>query len=295
MATAQPHGIRGLEGREPVGACVAIGRKGDRGQPIENDRFFFVLPHAEGSGQNAVRAPHPAFGVFNSARPEQRRVLYGNIVHARESECFERHLKAQVLTGQPGHPDKRPACVGDGDRAVRWFPNDPNDFREIPCPNDACEFRQGKACCKPWMRFLFRPLWSAERQGLDLSKGPLPSPLVKLTSASWNSTAAFIGLFRYVEAQARAFGIRHHSLFGLPIMITLGRKTKPSEQRSFPVMSVTVDGDLQAFLWAQRERRLAIDAAPVAAITDDEQQDPAEVHRDFVTISPGLPDRGATP
>lgn len=283
IVTTTMDGIRGLDGREPVGAVLCIGRKGERGEPIENDRFFFVVPHAEGSGRDARRAQHPAFQAFNAADPERRRVIYGNLVHARRQDCFEYHLRNQVEAGKPAHPDMRPFCIGDGDRAVRWFAaGGPQDFRDITCPNEKCEFRLGaKPSCKPWMRFLFRPRWPS-------TKAPLPSPLTKLTSQSWHSVAAFRGLFRYVGEQATAFGLPSFSLFGLPIMITLERKTKPSERRSFPIMAVTVDGDLHEFLWAQRARAIEV-AQPIAALTDREQQDPAEMFMDRATITPGIP------
>lgn len=270
----RPDGIAGLTPREPIGAVLTIGIKGPSGAPTGTDRFHIVLPHED---ERRVRPLHPAFAAFNSASPEKRQSLRGNLVHATRAQCFEHHLKAQVLPGHPPHPAKGPHCVGDGRRAQRWGPN---GYHEIECPNAQCEYRQATdrkpAPCKPFMRFLFRPRWPIGN--------PLPAPLLKLTSASWNTTASFLGFFEHIASQARELGIGAHSLYGLPVTLTLSRKTRSGDGgRAFPVMSIAPDGDLLEFLAAQRRdvRGLAL---PPIALTDALEQAPDVVHADWRTI-----------
>lgn len=292
-----PSGIVGLTGREPIGAVLTVGHKGPKGNPEHTDRFYIVVPNEV----NGVRAEHPAFAAFNKAahpaladeRHEAydmaryqrelaaRQIVRGNLVHASPEQCFEHHLKAQVLQGHPAHPAKAPHCVGDGRNAKRW---DGRDFREIVCPNEGCEFRQAPAAnkptpCKPWMRFLFRPRWA--------DGSPLPMPLMKFTSGAWNTTANFLGLFQYVAEQASALGVARYTLYGLPFTMQLTKKKRKGDEggRAFPVVSIAPEVDLQEFLWNQHTRALEYSSRPVAALTDREQQDPAELYADQRGVS----------
>jgi len=203
----RPEGIKDLTPREPVGAVITVGIKGDRGFPVERDRYHIVTPHQSADGR---RPPHPMFAIFNEAGPEHRRVIRGNLVHAKVSDCFEHHLKAQMLD-RTSHPDGRPCCVGDGERAVRWVGPDANHFKEIACPGPRCEFSQRKgkrpASCKPWMRMLFRIRW-AELVGGAKPKVKMPTPLVKFTSGSWRTTANAKGFFDQIELAAKQMGLR---------------------------------------------------------------------------------------
>lgn len=282
--------IAGLQPKEPIGAVLSVGRKtadGTRIQPKTTDRFWLVMPDMA----NGVRDLHPAFRAFNSlgewegdqdgakreAERAMRRSVRGMLVHVTRAECFEHHLKAQRLPRHDTHPNDIPTCVGDGAQATRWVKG---EFRSIVCPNEACEFRQGEATpCKPWMRLLFRIEWP--------DGNPLPKPLVKLTSRSWNSTAAFLGLFGEIERRAKALGLERYSLAGLRILITLSKKTsRKGGGRAFPVLRPSIDMDLEAFLFAQHQRFQTIGGAPIAALTDRAEQDPAVVAADLVTISP---------
>ena len=268
-------GIEGLAGREPFGAVVTVGHKGDRGFPTDTDRFFIVMTTQD---DKKVRPPHPAFAPFNNATNKDFcKVLYGNIVHASADEAFNYHLKAQVLG--KAHPDMRPACVGDGKTAERWMGDDV--FKTIPCPNDKCEFRTGvKPACKPFGRIAFRLRWKKE--------GAMPSPLVKLSTGSWNTVGNLLGFFDYIAAQARLLGVAQYSLYGLPFMLTVTRKTKPSQNKAFPVVTIAPDGDLQDFLWTQSDRMKELEGRSIAALTDGGY---AEEHADLVTIEPGMPGR----
>jgi hypothetical protein len=277
-----PSGIAGLTGREPINAALTIGHKGPKGNPTDTDRLFIVNVQEE----NGVRPQHPSFREFNEADPELRKSLRGVLIHATQSECFEYHLKAQVLPGKPAHPNKRPACVGDGVSAVRWMGRGLDDFQPIPCPHDKCEFRQRvgdkPVPCKPWMRFLFRPRWK------ETSK--LPAPMFKFTSGAWNTTAAFLGFFEHVTKQAKALGVENPTLYGLPFVLTLAKKKRRGDDggRAFPIMSISIDGDLQEFLLIQHERFKQLASAPrPLALTDREQQDPRVVASDYASVNPG--------
>lgn len=287
-AQAKYDHIEGLNPREPVGAALTIGVKGPKGNPTDTDRFYFVLPHDQNVGGQRVRPLHPAFAAFNAAAPELRQMIRGNLVHARREDCFVHRLTAQVLPRHEAHPQKRPACSGDGVRATRYMgtlPDGSERWDEIVCPNNLCEFRVGRGPkpCKPSMQFLFRPSWRGN--------SPLPTPLVKLTSHSWYSTAAFLGFFEHVEAQARALGLTSWSLYGLPFTLTLTHKTKPQEQARFPVLAISPEVDLIQFFLAQAESVRKLGGAPLAALpaslADPELADPDLVASDFAAIRPG--------
>lgn len=275
-------GIKGLTPKEPIGVVATIGHKGDRGQPVDTDRFFLVLPTAEKEGQFEVRRPHPAYRAFNEAADVgARQVLRGQIVHRTAQECWEHHLTAQVLPKLPAHPARAPHCTGDGVRALRWTGK---EFAPIPCPNELCEFRQGdKKTCGAWGRVLFRLRWK--------DGSPLPALACKLATKSWHSVAAFLGFFREVETQATILG-GDLGIYGVPFVITLSRKSMPSRQRAFPVLSISVDGDLQEFFVRRAgllRQSLAEQVRPVAALTDGEQQAPEERALDLETIVPAKP------
>jgi hypothetical protein len=296
--------IEGLTGREPVGAILRIGRKGDAGQPIENDRFFFVSPQPErktikrGGGEASIqfRQLHPDFGMFNDMPAESRRSLKVNLVHSAHQDAYLAHLRAQQLapaTKYPPHPNGAPACVGDGEKATRYYgltEDGEHDFREIDCPNDLCEFRQeGNRRCAPFARLYFRPHWKGE--------SPLPTPLTKLTTRSWNSAANLKGFFEYVSEQAEQLGIERGrlNLFGLPLTIHLGRKTKRDKGHSFPVLTFTPEIDLIAFFARQRKALDEAGATPrqiVGAQSEEETADEV-VTADFQDVTaPQMPGDG---
>lgn len=268
----KPDHIKGLEGREPVGAVVTIGVKHkERGFPTETDRWHIVQPREEAG----VRHLHPGFNAFNTAPPEKRKVLRGNIVHASVADCFEHHLKAQVIK-KPAHPDKKPHCVGDGVHATRWQGPGADDFVEIKCPNERCEYRQNKPpTCKPFARMLFRLRW---QDGVAL-----PTPLVKFTTGSWNTVANIKGFFDYIDSTARQLGLEEYSLFGFPFLMTLQYQTKPSVQSRFPVVHISPEQDPVQFFMAQRKNIAGLQHDQVAALPD--MQGDGEVFEDVSSIS----------
>ena len=266
-----PAGIKGLEGREPIAAAVTIGiKKGGSGYPVERDRFHVVNPR-EADG---VRALHPAFASFNAAGADNRKVLLGNLVHASQQACFEYQLKAQVIGS--AHPDRKPACVGDGIHAVRWEGPDPDDFMQIKCPNERCEFRLTEPPkCKPFARLLFRLRW---QDGVNL-----PTPLVKYTTGSWNTTANLLGFFEHIDRVARELGLEQYTLFGFPFILTLQDQTKASTKSRFPVVHISPEQDPVQFFMAQRQNIAQLQQQHLVALP--ELQDTGEVYEDVQSIN----------
>ena len=286
--------IEGLTPRDPIGAVLTVGTKGPKGNPTETDRFYFKSADSVNIGEQLVKPLHPAFAAYNGAEPIKRQSISGNIVHASRSEAFQASLSAQVLGAAwkhfpKAHPNRLPICTGDGKKATRLYgigEDGAEDWREIECPNDLCAFRQGATkACKPSVRFLFRPRW---KDGVTL-----PTPLTLLLSHSWHNASRLLGFFEHVEQQARQLGLEKFSLYGLPFLLTLGSKTKPSAGARFPVLSISPDTDLIAFFLAQREQLARMGAGEAqraipAKLTDPEQNDPAKIARDFAEIVPGV-------
>lgn len=283
-ARQEYRGIEGVHGVEPVGAVLTIGQKGPRGNPVDNDRFFLVVPTMGADGR---REAHPEFAKFNDMQPERRQIVHGNLVHVEEADAWEYHLKAQVLPKPwQAHPDKRPSCIGDGERATRYHgKTGPDDFREMDCPNDLCEFRQGTGAkpCKPWGRLYFRIRWPYYEAW--------PTPLVKWATGSWNSVRSVLGFFEHVRLQAEGLGLESYSLYGLPFSLTLSRKTKPSAKTSFPVVSMSPECDLIGFFLQQRTQIQELNGSTkrllVSGARSEEEQAHEEVTADHATITPG--------
>ena len=282
MSTSQkqPRGIKGLEGRPPVGAVLTIGTKGDRGAPVDRDLFYFKVPNATKQGSALVRGLHPNFGSFHhkDTPKKKRQTIAGVLVHATQDACFEYHRKAQVL--DTSHPQRRPACVGDGVRAVRWVGGAADNFEDIPCPNRACEYALGKVKkCKPFARLLFRPC------------EPLPTPLCKFTTGSWNTVANLIGFFEDFAAQSKALGVENASLHGLPFELLLTEKTSSDDSggKRFPVAVITPTMDVQGFLLAQKGKRDQLLGPQPIGLLDASEQAPEVVAADLAEINPGHP------
>lgn len=260
----QHEGIEGLNGREPVDAVLTVGEKDLRsGNPTKNDHFFIRSRFEEkrqaektnSRGEKmtiGVRPPHPAFKAFNEAAPEKRKSINGILAHGQQADCFAHNLKAPKAPkgGRwPNHPNGLPFCSGDGKVATRLYAigqnGQPDDWRQIECPNDKCEFRQGKVkVCKPFAQLLFRPVWP---EGVRL-----PTPLTKFESHGWNTASNLLGFFEYIEQVASELQLESYSLFGMPFTLTLHRKTKPSEAQAFPVVTMSPAFDPMEFFVAQR-------------------------------------------
>lgn len=276
MKIKKYRGIAGVEGKENVFAALSLGRKPKGGGfPIERDRFHFVKPR-EADG---VRDYHPSYKAYNEAPPENRRILYGNIVHATEIECFEWHRKK--MTNQQGkmHPNKFPFCIGDGISATRWMGGD--EFKEIECPNEKCEFAMSTdpaKKCNAWMRFLFRIRWP---------NNEFPAGIIKFTTGSWNAIQSFVGFFESFMRTANHLGIKQPSLFGVPFTLTLDKGTKPSIQAKFYSVSITNDIDPLEFFRTQKQllAQIADTGTKPIALIDAPEQDAQVVFEDWKQIS----------
>lgn len=299
MTTKRHRGIAGLEGRTNVGCVLSIGIKGDRGNPVEKDRFHIL--GAEADAQNR-RHHHPRFGAFNKAHVTHRRSVMGRLVHATEEECFRYSLGAYRPKGRPSPESKRFFCSGDGVRATRFtgMADGVEQFASIACPNEACEFRKGKrAECKPQATLLFQLEWS---------NGGLPTLLTKLKTQSWNSIDGMVGMFRNIRAAATQLGMPDYSLAGFPILVELTERTSKQHRSRFPVLSVSPRIDpLQFFTGAieLRERMkdvgmlgaqqpTVVDSVPAlpsnpAALTDlDGEGSDDVIAADVLALEPGV-------
>jgi len=266
--------IKDLQSREPIGAILSIGKKSARGFPHETDRFHIVSTMQDA---NKVRQPHPAFNSFNAAPPEKRKVIRGNLIHATRDDCFEYYLKAQTLGGKQ-HPNKQPMCTGNGTTALRYADNqnDPNQFNEIVCPGDKCEFRVGdKPMCKPFSRLLFRLRW--------LDGVAFPTPLTKFSTGSWNTCANLVGFFEYIENVTKHLGIKEYSLFGFPFMMVLSKKTNPAKKTSFPVVTITPEADPVQFFTLQAQNFEQLSGSSSMALID--MQSDQELLEDSESLS----------
>ena len=114
---------------------------------------------------------------------------------------------------------------------------------------------------------------------------------MKFTTHSWHNTnKALIPFFNHLHEQAIALGVSDYTLYGLPGVMTLGRKSM-GNNRSVPVVSVSTDFPpgvtLQEFFLAQRNKLRELGSVvPVKQITSDS---PQEQYIDSADIEPGLP------
>lgn len=286
--------IPDLDPRIPIGAALTIGRKsGPRGAPTETDRFFIVQTREV----NGVRPLHPAFKTFNELTDlDKRRTIRGNLIFASAADCYTSQLRAQVLPGRSAHPNRRPHCrCDDGKIAHRWTGGGIDDFVQLACPGERCEFRvppgpDKPTPCKPDLRFYFQPRWP--------DGNPLPTPAMKLTSGSWNNASTFLGFFHYIETQARELGATDYSLYGLPFILTLAKKKKRDgeDARAFPVLDLAPDlpanANLQDFLVRQQADRKLLAEAPRRPLLEDHAD---VIDADYAAHQPGTHTTGAKP
>lgn len=267
-----PEGILGLEGREPFGLVVSMGRKAPGGRGVvEKDRFHLVEPFEDASH---VRPHSPRFAPFNKAAPEHRRLVQGMLVHPRRSQAFTHRLSMPSFPkGYPAphsRPMMLPVCEGDGSKAMRWM-QEGDDCRSIKCPNELCEFRQGDPpACKPYAKLAFMIQWS---------KGDMPTPLCRITTRGKGSTRNLLGFFEYVEGVAQQLGIPEVNWMGLRFTIQLVQKTNPERRRKWWEIVLSPDGDIGEFLRWQHERMREIADGPKLAAMPDlrEHDEPAPV------------------
>lgn len=291
-------GIDGVDGKVPFGAIVSTGTKGDRGNPVNTDRFYISATAFEeirngGKGYRNLRHPlDPRFDPFNKLGNKDRRasVLRGNLVFPERDDCLNYHLLAQQLSANGKHGDTphgggtwetpprgMPACTGDGVKAERYDglggEGKPR-FIEINCPNKLCPFRTGqKKVCGAFGRLYFRLRWPEGTQGAIAQRNgdPLPSILVRYQTHGWATVENMLGLFQAVEEVARGLGMARDAwtYSGLPFEMSVGMKHQPDQGRRFPVVSFGAE-DIPAFLrWQAEQRQFLIDAPRSVALIGD--------------------------
>ena len=268
--------IAGSKGSEPIGVVLSAGiKKQGSGFPIEKEHYHLVQPRED----NGRRPHHPAFGAFNQAPSEKRRTVRGNLVHASKEECFEGYLRKQTGPATIGmHPNRRPFCQGDGVHAIRWMGDEADNFVDMKCPNEQCEYRlTAPATCKPFSRILFRLRWP--------DGNPLPPMLCKYTSGGWFTYSNILGFFDYLERSARELGLAQYSLFGFPFTLTLVQQTKASAKTRFPVTVITPEADPVEFFAQQAERLKLARATVFEALPDPSQQEPELVYQDVKALA----------
>lgn len=226
--------------RVAVGAVLTIGTKSPQhGAPIDKDRFYIKVPKgaAPDGKSNEERPAHPAFAKFNAAAPEHRRVISGRLCHRTLPECFQFKRHAQKLPNMPSPPNKRPACVGDGCNAVRFVSG---QFREIPCPGEKCEYAMGdKPACKPWARLYFMPVWG------EASK--LPRPIMKFETRGWHTLKNMVAFFNACKREFRErlmLSDDQFVFFDIPFTLMLSEQSSAEKKARFPVVTMSMDGDI---------------------------------------------------
>jgi len=326
MATAKiptPTGLVGAEPRRGVGVAVTVGRRGSTGMAELTDRFWFMTPtpHAQtfGSRSYQTRDPHPGFVAWNTGAEVVRKrtaggaigrfaTLKGNIIHANLNEALLWNRSAQKLSApHPNPKSQRPACEGDGVRAVRFEGEveGVERYGEIPCPNQECVFAMN-GLCKPSVHFIFRLRWNPD----DPFESQFQALRAKWTSHSWNSLKNLLGMFEAVlgteavapwmpreewkAGLAAELGVEHPSLIGMPFSMTIGSKTRAADAktpqgRRYPVVHFSEDGDLVEWLLAQRLKFRALGAVEPLALPEPSVTDPVfleiERHADRLDLA----------
>jgi len=207
-------GIKGLVGREPVGAILRVGRKGSDGYPVDRNRFFIAKTTQDKGGRKPM---HPAFSTFNNrGSAEACSTVRLAIMHGTPDQCFEAYLRCHKkpnVSNRGGKaenpPNQMPWCTGDGMVATRW---DGETFVDQHCLNEQCPLRQpgsghrgqGRAC-KPHTRLLAQLIWGSKAVDTDSDTGeikPFPTTLIRFTSNSWNTASNLKGYFGWWDQQA---------------------------------------------------------------------------------------------
>jgi hypothetical protein len=314
--------IAGITPREPIGAVLRIGRKNpDRGQPEMNDQFFIVEPHqsplmVQRGGKSVdvgQRRPHPDFAFYNSLPADKRRTFYGMLVHATEAEAGDWRYNAMELPGTMPKKDggvawpkvpgfKGAACSSeDGRTASRLYgigEKGELDYREIPCPNKACEFQQRFSSlpkgvknppCGSYGRLYFMPRWKAA--DYEMEEVPrFQRPPMKWITGSVGSVANLIGFFDSLAAFVDQ-GLRRQpgeiGYYGVPFVLRLGMSTNPKEKTRFPVVRVTPDGEFADFFMG-REQQLRMAGAGELKLIATAATDPDEIEvlpEDIIDVS----------
>lgn len=316
------HAALGLTGeRHPIGAVLRVGRKDpESGAPIDRDCFYVVSQHTEkgafrtraGKTYNAPhRVKHPHFEFYNNTPPEKRRAFRGMLMHRTMDSCWSVEWRAdagQLGGDYPKHPSFRPSCKSfDGKTATRLYQLDgkgarvpaeaqviegtPDDetWCEIPCPGEACKYRQGdKKRCHVASVLLFVPRW------IGAKSGDYPTPLMAWYTGSGSSADRVASFFKTVGELAEGEHIEDFSLTGLPFTLEVAEVTSQKKGRVFPVVSMTPDiSDIVGFLGSRKAAAELAGLSPEVHLltsADDLTEEDVTVHVEEVT--PRVPGQG---
>ena len=268
--------IHGIEGTEPVGCALTVGRRrGNSPVPVEKDVFHIMTARQTANGN---RETHPAFAWWEQLDKADRKTVRGVLVGPWD-RMFRQSYRAQIIKGRSIPPGNQPKCVGDGQRARRFAgEKGSDDWREIVCAGEQCPFRQEttddngkpiKAQCSPSTLLLFRldfPAW------IKAKYEPL-APVARFASNGWRSFRNSLGLREHLDRAAADLGLADYSPVGFRFTINLvsGKGEKGGKSTSFPVAEFSPDESAHDFLIGATRRQ--IPTTHVAAITaDDEYQ-----------------------
>lgn len=330
-----PQGLVGAGERDPIGVHISTARKGPNGAPTGKGRFYLTTQSTQrrefGAGgktySSLARDYHPAFGAWNEAAlalgvelprkgPGRFGTLRGNLIHTKLSDLarWSRSMH-KFPSGRLSPPSLRPACEGNGIRALRFsgVEGEEERFSQIACPNQDCEFAMA-GLCKPAAHLLFMLRWD---QSDPFERG-FPALLAEFSTGSWETLANLRGLFELVlgtaavrtpeeveaaDAAERAtwhpglaaeLGIAEPSLVGMPFVMTVTERTrqaKPGKAQGtrYNVVSFTPDGNLVEWLLHQRRQRLELSgvAQPLAlppSVQDDDFEEERHASRAEVRL-----------
>jgi hypothetical protein len=284
-----------------VGACLSLGVKPKErmGWPEEKDRFHIVMAktreRGEGKGKTEYRPHDPRFAAFNTADLETRRVFYAMLCYHREEECWHPSYGMYRFQkgGLPNPKTKRFACTGNGTDAERWLDGEATMIKGC---GEGCPYRQGaEPPCKPRARFWFMPRWLPS-QGKSFARYMkdgsvtmlLERPIMRLATQAREPRDTFAGMLKTVREQAEPLG-GISSLYGLPFVMTLFRKTNPEKRTEWHEVTFTLGGDWFEWLkWQADEFKQLKGAPPLVALgsASDAELDPEAVGSEHAAIVP---------
>ncbi len=252
-------GIKGIEARMVAGAKLGVGVKRQaRGFPVEKDRFHILMPRA---GHGGFREAHPAFGWFNQAAPEKRRVVYGAFVGGSWSDgSVSAYNMTDVsrLGDLPRQPRGKSWCTGNGVQATRYSgEKGPDDFRQIRCMGERCRFRtmQGKPC-KSQTLVYFRPVWP--KVVLEAAAPP-PPLLFRFDSGSVITFSTWQGVREQMDKAAAGLGLNRYTPSGLPLVFTLSEGTNKEKRTRYNYVAISLGVDPIAWLTQTMELQRSFD------------------------------------
>jgi hypothetical protein len=259
------------------------------------------------SYSSLARDLHPGFVAWNQVAQALGRdapragagkvgTLRGNLVHSRLQDLarWSRAMQKYPKGDGDSPASKRPACEGNGVRAIRFYgmEEDKEIYREIACPNRECQYAM-RGLCHADAHLIFRLRWDKS----DSWQAGFNESIAEWNTGGWESLANLAGLFELIlgteavltlggialppdfpadqlrPGLAKELGVLNPSLVGMPFVMTIGWKTKAADASSpqgkrYPVVSFSPDGDMAAWLIAQRRNRaeLSQGSAPLALI-----------------------------